>query len=113
MPATSIFMRALSSGMSGIGYSRISVLLGPVRTAASTCSATARVSKRDGAAILFRRNAARDRLIYGRAMRVPLGCALVGGAGTKEGDLVVGAANELHRERQARFRQPAHDRQGR
>src|SRR5687768_735683 len=38
MPATSIFMSAPSGGMSGIGYSRISVLLGPVRTAASTCS---------------------------------------------------------------------------
>jgi hypothetical protein len=41
MPATSIFIRALSSGMSGIGYSRISVLLGPVRTAARTFSTTA------------------------------------------------------------------------
>ena len=40
MPATSIFIRAPSSGMSGIGYSRISVLLGPTRTAASTFSAT-------------------------------------------------------------------------
>src|SRR5687767_11071088 len=38
MPATSIFMSAPSGGISGIGYSRISVLLGPVRTAASTCS---------------------------------------------------------------------------
>src|SRR5579862_4114102 len=40
MPPTSIFISAASSGMSGMGYSRISVLLGPVRTAASTCSAT-------------------------------------------------------------------------
>src|SRR5712691_2855400 len=40
MPPTSIFIRAASSGTSGIGYSRISVLLGPVRTAASTFSAT-------------------------------------------------------------------------
>jgi hypothetical protein len=40
MPATSIFISALSSAMSGIGYLRISVRLGPVRTAASTCSAT-------------------------------------------------------------------------
>ena len=39
-PPTSIFIRALSAGMSGMGYSRISVLLGPVRTAASTFSAT-------------------------------------------------------------------------
>src|SRR5438046_5434280 len=38
MPATSIFMSALSAGISGIGNSRISVLLGPVRTAASTLS---------------------------------------------------------------------------
>src|SRR5436190_23091119 len=38
MPATSIFMSALSAGISGIGYSRISVLLGPVLTAASTFS---------------------------------------------------------------------------
>ena len=38
MPATSIFMSALSAGISGIGYSRISVLLGPVRTAANTFS---------------------------------------------------------------------------
>src|SRR3954466_10722483 len=38
MPATSIFMRALSTGMSGLGYSRLSVLPGAVRTAASTFS---------------------------------------------------------------------------
>src|SRR5689334_20185420 len=38
MPATSIFMSALSAGISGIGYSRISVLPGPVLTAASTFS---------------------------------------------------------------------------
>src|SRR5580700_2149428 len=38
MPATSIFISAASSGMSGIGNSRISVLLGPTRTAASTWS---------------------------------------------------------------------------
>src|SRR5947207_15733051 len=41
MPPTSIFISAASVGTSGIGYSRISVLLGPVRTAASTFSATA------------------------------------------------------------------------
>src|SRR3954471_4477465 len=39
MPATSILRRAPSSGMSGSGNSRSSVLLGPVRTAASTRSA--------------------------------------------------------------------------
>src|SRR5690349_16246948 len=39
MPATSIFMSAASSGTSGIGYSRISILLGPTRTAARTLSA--------------------------------------------------------------------------
>src|SRR5947199_6630784 len=38
MPATSIFISALSAGISGIGNSRISVLLGPVLTAASTLS---------------------------------------------------------------------------
>src|SRR5437764_11949594 len=38
MPATSIFISALSAGISGIGYSRISVLPGAVRTAASTFS---------------------------------------------------------------------------
>ena len=38
MPATSIFISALSAGISGIGNSRISVLLGPVLTAASTFS---------------------------------------------------------------------------
>src|SRR2546428_12374026 len=38
IPATSIFNSALSSGISGIGYSRNSVLLGPVLTAASTFS---------------------------------------------------------------------------
>src|SRR6266481_1596550 len=40
MPATSIFIKAASSGTSGIGYSRISVLLGPTLTAASTRSTT-------------------------------------------------------------------------
>src|SRR6266436_6468402 len=40
MPATSIFIKAASSGTSGIGYSRISVLLGPTLTAASTLSTT-------------------------------------------------------------------------
>jgi nitrate reductase delta subunit len=40
MPATSIFIKAASSGTSGMGYSRISVLLGPTLTAASTLSAT-------------------------------------------------------------------------
>src|SRR5690349_21619471 len=44
MPATSIFMRALSAGISGMGYSRISVLPGPVRTAANTFSIMGRVS---------------------------------------------------------------------
>ena len=39
-PPTSIFIKAASTGTSGIGYSRISVLLGAVRTAASTFSAT-------------------------------------------------------------------------
>src|SRR5688572_9555268 len=39
MPATSIFMSAASSGTSGIGNSRISILLGPTRTAARTFSA--------------------------------------------------------------------------
>src|SRR5438132_10021950 len=38
MPATSIFMSALSSGMSGIGNSRISVRPGATRTAANTFS---------------------------------------------------------------------------
>src|SRR5438876_7703759 len=38
IPATSIFMSALSSGMSGMGNSRISVLPGPVLTAANTLS---------------------------------------------------------------------------
>src|SRR5665213_1299391 len=38
MPATSIFSSALSSGTSGIGNSRISVLPGATRTAASTLS---------------------------------------------------------------------------
>src|SRR5882672_10463268 len=47
MPPTSIFIRAASSGTSGIGYSRISVLLGPVGTAASTFSPTARPSYND------------------------------------------------------------------
>ncbi len=45
MPATSIFSSALSSGTSGIGYSRNSVLLGPVLTAACTFSTTAKASK--------------------------------------------------------------------
>src|SRR5215475_9060269 len=40
MPATSIFIKAASSGISGMGYSRISVLLGATRTAARTLSAT-------------------------------------------------------------------------
>src|SRR5262245_34019317 len=40
MPATSMRIRAASAGMSGIGYSRRSVLPGPTRTAANTCSAT-------------------------------------------------------------------------
>jgi hypothetical protein len=40
MPPTSIFISAASSGMSGIGNSRSSVLLGPVRTAANTFSDT-------------------------------------------------------------------------
>src|SRR5687768_71823 len=39
MPATSIFMSAASSGTSGMGNSRISILLGPTRTAARTFSA--------------------------------------------------------------------------
>src|SRR5689334_13294288 len=38
MPPTSTFNNAASSGTSGIGYSRISVLPGPVRTAANTFS---------------------------------------------------------------------------
>src|SRR5213592_859489 len=38
MPPTSTLRSAASSGMSGMGYSRISVLLGPVRTAANTFS---------------------------------------------------------------------------
>src|SRR5690242_1013849 len=45
MPATSIFMRALSSGISGMGNSRISVRLAPVLTAARTFS-TARFLRR-------------------------------------------------------------------
>src|SRR5215470_11799403 len=40
MPATSIFIRASSSGTSGIGNSRNSVLLGPVLMAARTFSTT-------------------------------------------------------------------------
>src|ERR1700691_309910 len=40
MPPTSIFINAASAGTSGIGNSRISVLLGPVRTAARTFSTT-------------------------------------------------------------------------
>src|SRR5438067_516068 len=46
MPPTSTFRSAASSGISGMGYSRISVLLGPVRTAASTVAATATTSMR-------------------------------------------------------------------
>src|SRR5262249_42777828 len=46
MPATSIFISAASSAMSGIGNSRISVLLGPVLTAARTVSTTAITSAR-------------------------------------------------------------------
>src|SRR5436853_2680977 len=46
MPPTSIFRRAPSVGTSGMGYSRISVLLGPVRTAARTFSATDQISIR-------------------------------------------------------------------
>ena len=38
MPATSILTSALSSGISGMGKSRICVLLGPTLTAASTFS---------------------------------------------------------------------------
>src|SRR5690349_15064635 len=38
MPPTSTFSSAASSAISGMGYSRISVLLGPVRTAANTFS---------------------------------------------------------------------------
>src|SRR5271168_1642066 len=45
MPATSTFMSAPSSGISGMGYSRISVVLGATRTAARTFSAKA--SSRD------------------------------------------------------------------
>src|ERR1700761_8669257 len=41
MPATSTFISAASSGMSGIGYSRISVVLGATLTAARTFSAKA------------------------------------------------------------------------
>src|SRR3977135_4724854 len=44
MPATSIFIKAASSGMSGMGYSRISVLLGPTLTAARTFSTTEAIS---------------------------------------------------------------------
>src|SRR6516225_2770373 len=40
MPATSIFIKAASSGTSGIGYSRISVLLGPTLFAASEPATT-------------------------------------------------------------------------
>src|SRR5213594_4347798 len=38
IPATSIFIKALSFRMSGIGNSRISILPGPTRTAAKTFS---------------------------------------------------------------------------
>ena len=38
IPATSTFINAPSSGMSGIGNSRNSVVLAAVRTAAKTCS---------------------------------------------------------------------------
>src|SRR5262245_65903500 len=44
MPATSIFISAASSAISGIGNTRISVLLGAVRTAARTFSLMASVS---------------------------------------------------------------------
>src|SRR5262249_56478259 len=42
MPPTSIFIRAASTGTSGMGNSRISVSLGPVLTAASTFWVTCR-----------------------------------------------------------------------
>src|SRR6516165_10162044 len=48
MPATSIFIKAASCGISGIGNSRISVLLGPVLTAANTLSATEKTSTNTG-----------------------------------------------------------------
>src|SRR5262245_19430672 len=107
MPATSIFMRALSSGMSGIGYSRISVLLDPVRTAASTFSATETISES-----LLRRHAARDRLHW-RPAHMPTRRALVAGAGAQQRDLVVGAADELHRKRQPGAVEARRDRQRR
>src|SRR5215831_11564621 len=40
MPATSIFIKAASSGTSGIGYSRISVLLGPTLSSANNPATT-------------------------------------------------------------------------
>src|ERR1700730_12348612 len=48
MPATSIFIKAASWGTSGMGNSRISVLLGPVLTAASTLSTTEKTSTNEG-----------------------------------------------------------------
>src|SRR6202048_1373464 len=48
MPATSIFIKAASCGTSGMGNSRISVLLGPVLTAASTLSTTEKTSTNEG-----------------------------------------------------------------
>src|ERR1700704_2153047 len=47
IPATSIFIKAASSGMSGMGYSRISVLLGATLTAARTFSTTEAISTND------------------------------------------------------------------
>jgi hypothetical protein len=41
IPATAIFSKALSSAISGIGNSRISVVLGPTLTAARTFSTVA------------------------------------------------------------------------
>src|SRR5437588_11134573 len=45
IPPTSIFSRALSCGISGMGKSRTSVLLGPTLTAASTLSNVASSEK--------------------------------------------------------------------
>src|SRR4051794_11971873 len=47
IPATSIFIKAASSGTSGMGYSRISVLLGATLTAARTFSTTEAISTND------------------------------------------------------------------
>src|SRR3979490_3325865 len=47
IPATSIFIKAASSGISGMGYSRISVLLGATLTAARTFSTTQAISTND------------------------------------------------------------------